>query len=656
MAFPKALFKFFTALGFIFCGIFEVTAQNLPPKAEIKTEKLAYEMGGNFYQLINDHFSYLYDYDRGGKGYYADQNPQPSWIQLASAPEGTKREYVILLKSQDRVRAEGLTEEEFFNFTRRLIDRMSLDITDNVEGYRNKEEVERFFKKLISDGLLKPSVLLEIAKTYTARAAIENAYILDNVQSGLFSSADWDSMAERSYGIPKKALAMIKRGNLTSAHDIMSKIVLAVPKDGQSTLSESYDFPQAAFVYGELAKRDVVISDEEQTRLFRHFVKSNIQDFAIKFDDVYGGYGLPRPKPEIMDLALKQFEDFDSAKAILNQIRYGVGRILIGKKSASVFRDTFLRSYADIADIQYLIKIAGEDATVELWNSYADTCWDWYRNKERRLELEDSADYFRATVAGLTRVKAHYDRVHDQRFRVKDSRLIALVDAAEADPDVRISDLIAAYALRGLDLRDESSIRRMEKRIERKIEELNGAYIGRNAEICWHLDSNGAKKTPLRDTIELEAYLGDPHRINRLAFAVRRNFLEKLSRDSFDKLSKIHRYKPELFSGVFMKQPEVQTELASVNTPAYADLNEIYRVYEELDFKRGAYAVGAVLFECGFVNSARRFYHLGGVREEAEGCVYKTKPDSYWREMEAQFAKGHRLEGIKNQKPAEKKD
>lgn len=549
----------------------------------------------------------------------------PTEIGLKSAPEGVRRKYIV--QNIDEFgdpagRPEELTEESFYNLAWRILQYGVLDGL-NPRHFNLNYAYVKFVQLLARHKILTRDLAVPIAKRYYESKWIESAYFFDEAFPGIFLPKQWKELGRDGapFGSPylTRVLAAIKIG------DDLSEILAWLDKN---TPSEGL-FYNSAKAYAELVRKGALIPKDIQIKLLKAYLEYHKVILNANLPKIYLALGLPLPSKEVTKPILCETvqKSEEPNLEIVEAFRFfGVD---FPKEHAASYRDAYLKYRGSLENIDYLSRVAGEEAKPELWIRYGDSMFFDHFSKERRKDDQDTEDYYHLAAEA-------YSRAAKGGVLVPQRRIDALLKE-EADLSVRVRDLIAVYELGGYDPKMKWLVEKFDKRIEKINNLAAGIFYKDNGEINWWLDEYGRKILPFRDEMELAAYLREPERYRKLCARITERVANKLFHEAWTFL-KLYQDCPLVLYAMMHRS----------DTPAYIELNALMDLLESLSCKDGLWCLAQYLHESGFDLPARRAFQLSGYGKCAEDQYYGKKDEGYWIRKQARFNFAVRRQAILN--------
>lgn len=600
-------------------------------------------------------------------------------IQLKRPSSKVIRRYFLTsLNSSGQAigKRRSVSEEEFYRLAEKVL---NLGLPDSQDvSFDWEQNFQDFIKTLVVHSIIDQEMLKAAGQQYAGRRDFESLYFLDEAAPDLFTEQDWKNFSyeyrfgyhgedanTEGYRIYRHLLIGIKMDRSPAALNQL-RVDLDWKLQGiiKAQDADQSEFWPWAKAYFELAKKGVELPSETQGLVFRLYLKYHRNWKNIK--DVYRLAGMPLPTTKVSSAVLEEYLKAADKPAL------GVVKIFrdlelnFPPEFAGRYRDAALQDYGILEDIDYLIKMAEEDAEPELWKKYADDAMHWHCSPENRKNHKDSGDYFHLAVEGYRRVQEYLKKADipanwinkEIRKRIKylrlskdrRERLLGAID----DLAIRMRDLLVAYEL--FEGNPKSRIDIFDKRLERFKDLPRGVASVSNGKAYWLINEFGQRLIPFADEIELAAYLKDPARTNRLNGVIARYVDQKFKEEGL-KLYASHRERIqhiltrwrwsknriwdfwEMVTDLSWRSEDFYQEMRSSDAPVYFELNEILDLYQSLGYTEGALSLAYCLSEnVGYeFLPVRRAYYLGGLGREVEEQYYGKHDEVYWQERQARF-------------------
>jgi|GEM_PF-5410080 len=600
--------------------------------------------------------------------FYLSQVPSTkSEVRLNPCPTDVSREYFIRLVDTygKSVGEFQFSEELFYKFSTDIINygvKDSYDLSFYLNDYYKK-----FICLLLEKGIIGRGELRTLFRYYVNRnfysdnsGWIESAYYLTEAVPDLLEPNDptWQNLYHRAQNdlnetLYFKALCAIRAGaekqDLFAIVHKMSSVMSGHFQMNDKDLLQ-YDFRKYAKTYAVLFRNGLntacpELRHEAELNLFKCYLHYN-RNFLVSTEDIYASAGLPLPGPAILGDGIAYWvgNSNDLSPDLISNMRNLGGKF--PKDLAAIYRDKLLKNLGDLADIEYLIDCAEEDAKPELWKYYADSALNWHSWKENRINDKDSGDYYHAAVEGYRRAANGGVKLSREILE----NLLKFVD----DLSVHMRDIIIAYELHGVEVRANKLIlEKLEERAEKYNALSRGVRWGDSGEIQWILNQYSQREIPFREEIELAAYLNDPERTRKLSHKIAFSVLGNIKKESLDIVSRYYGNSRKLKVTLgflrlilgfdpdkahsFYWEKYLKDKLKTSYSPAYVELAAIIDLYESPKFTDGARSLAQHLHSVGFKLPARRAFRIGGFEKEAEERYFHWKEDSYWLQQEEEF-------------------
>lgn len=600
-----------------------------------------------------------------------------------------RRYFLIPLNSVGQATGKRrlISEEEFYRLAEKVLD---IGLPDSQDAsFDCEQNFQDFIKTLVAHGIVDQEALKAAGQKYASSRDFESLYFLDEAAPDLFTEQSWNNFSHEyrfgyhgedanteSYRIYHHILIGIKIDRSPAAiNQLRAELDGKLQEALKTQDGNELEFWPWAKSYSELSKKGAVLASETQRLVFRLYLKYHHNWKSTR--DAYRFAGMPLPSAKVSSATLEEYLKA-ADKPVLSVVKiFRDLELNFPKELAGRYRDATLQDYGILEDIDYLLKMAEEDAEPELWKKYADDAMGWHYSPENRKNHKDSGDYFHLAVEGHRRIQEYLKKADipanwtnkEISKRIKYLRLSKgeqeqLLGAID-DPTVRMRDLLVAYEL--VEKNPKRLIAIFDKRLERFKDLLRGVVSVSNGKAYWLINEFGQHLIPFADEIELAAYLKNSARTNKLNEVIAQYVDQKFKeagekiyvsyRERFQHILTRWRWSGkslrefwEIVTDLCWRWEEFYQEMCSSNTPIYFELNEILDLYQSLGYAEGALSLAYRLSESVGYDFflVRRAYHLGGLGREVEEQYYGSYSDTIWLERQARFNLETRMRVIQN--------